>query len=512
MAKFWRKNFDIRRVDMNIVSETLLGFIKEQRPTVGREIIKKGLWIIENLDNTGTYFPKDQLRELIRLTLNKILQNPDFIDGIHRKTILYNEKYFALAKEIRKIKLTKLPAAKLVKLHTELSKWQYLSHCYSLPTTWFLDSDGEDFTNYFLEFLRKRIEEKGINLGAASVFSILTTPKRGSLRQQEERESLKIVAWLGKNNKARSWFMGQTTAQIVEDFNTLPLAVQHRLESHCQKWRWTPYTYLGPAYGLDYYLEVWRGLLHEGINVFEELAKKEKQAAAVQKQRGILIKKLSLSNYEKHLFDIAADIIWLKGYRKDTYFHGFFVLDLILAEVARRAGLSLLQTKYLLPEELPQVLAGKNLADLANERMKFSVSYTNGKNFKVMVGKTARTFLKKQKFEKVVIKETNEFQGTCACPGKAVGIVKIVNLPEEMGKMNTGDIMVAHTTFPSLVPAMKKAAAIVTEDGGITCHAAIVARELQTPCVVGARNVLHGLKDGDKVEVDAESGVVRKIG
>ncbi|PIY96842.1 MAG: hypothetical protein COY66_02870, partial [Candidatus Kerfeldbacteria bacterium CG_4_10_14_0_8_um_filter_42_10] len=66
-------------------------------------------------------------------------------------------------------------------------------------------------------------------------------------------------------------------------------------------------------------------------------------------------------------------------------------------------------------------------------------------------------------------------------------------------------------TNPSLVPAMKKAAAIVTDTGGLTCHAAIVARELNTPCVIGTNIATRVLKDGDLVEVDATRGVVTKI-
>ena len=80
-----------------------------------------------------------------------------------------------------------------------------------------------------------------------------------------------------------------------------------------------------------------------------------------------------------------------------------------------------------------------------------------------------------------------------------------------MPKMKQGDVLVSPATNPNLVPAMKKAAAIITEDGGITCHAAIVARELQTPCVVGCKNAIAILKDGDRVEVDANKGIVKKI-
>ena len=63
-------------------------------------------------------------------------------------------------------------------------------------------------------------------------------------------------------------------------------------------------------------------------------------------------------------------------------------------------------------------------------------------------------------------------------------------------------------TAPSFVPMMKRAAAIVTDEGGITCHAAIVAREIKKPCIVGTKNATKVLKDGDMVEVNAERGIV----
>lgn len=113
--------------------------------------------------------------------------------------------------------------------------------------------------------------------------------------------------------------------------------------------------------------------------------------------------------------------------------------------------------------------------------------------------------------KKKAVKKASELVGTVACPGKAKGRVKIINLPEEMGQMKAGDIMVAHTTFPSLVPAMKKASAIITDDGGITCHAAIVSRELKIPCIVGTKIATQALKDGDLVVVDAAKGIIKLI-
>ena len=77
--------------------------------------------------------------------------------------------------------------------------------------------------------------------------------------------------------------------------------------------------------------------------------------------------------------------------------------------------------------------------------------------------------------------------------------------------MRQGDVLVSTATNIDLVPAMKKAAAIVTDVGGVTCHAAVVSRELKVPCVIGTKVATKWLRDGDLVEVDAAEGVVKKI-
>jgi phosphohistidine swiveling domain-containing protein len=517
----WRKNFDIRRVDYNITGETAPGFGGLNHLTVGKNIIKQMIIVFENLDNTGTYFPKDELRKLVKSTIKVILQNSEKIDWVHKKAAALNKEYFIYAQSLRKLKLNQLTDRQLMAYHKKLFNLQYQSHCWALPTTWYVDSDGEDFSIYLMNLIEQKIKLRQSNLETAVVFSVLTTPKRPSLAQKEEIESLKILNWIKQVPKLKHWFVSHNTDELVKSFSALPNSWKRKILNHYHKWCWTPYTYLGPAYGLDYYLEVWRGLIHEDADANSKIKELKIKPKKIQEQRKQILNKLRLTAEEKHWFDIAADIVWLKGFRKDCYFHGFFVLDLLLAEIARRAGLSLTQTKYLLPTELPKVLKGIDYTDTTNQRIKFSVMYAktlpgknlnwSGKGLKIYIGQKAKNFLKKQKFEKIKIVQTSELTGTCACPGAATGVVKIINVPDEMAKMNQGDIMLAHTTFPALVPAMKKAAAIITEDGGITCHAAIVARELQTPCIVGCKNAIAILKDGDKVQVDANKGIVKKI-
>jgi pyruvate,water dikinase len=98
--------------------------------------------------------------------------------------------------------------------------------------------------------------------------------------------------------------------------------------------------------------------------------------------------------------------------------------------------------------------------------------------------------------------------GAPASPGIGTGPVKILKNPKEIGKIKTGDVLVAPMTSPDYVPAMKKAVAIVTDQGGQTSHAAIVSRELGIPCVVGTKIATKKLKEGCVVSVDGSSGQI----
>ncbi len=102
-------------------------------------------------------------------------------------------------------------------------------------------------------------------------------------------------------------------------------------------------------------------------------------------------------------------------------------------------------------------------------------------------------------------------KGIPACAGNAEGIVKVASGVKDISKFNEGDILVAKITEPSMVIMMNKAAAIITDTGGITSHAAIVSRELGKPCIIGTKFATKVLKDGDLVEVDADIGVVKVI-
>ncbi len=99
-------------------------------------------------------------------------------------------------------------------------------------------------------------------------------------------------------------------------------------------------------------------------------------------------------------------------------------------------------------------------------------------------------------------------RGLGAAPGAASGPVRVLGALADAGRFNDGDVLVTRMTAPDWVPLMRRAAAIATDSGGMTCHAAIVSRELGIPCVVGTQEATKRLRDGEVVTVDATRGVV----
>ena len=125
----------------------------------------------------------------------------------------------------------------------------------------------------------------------------------------------------------------------------------------------------------------------------------------------------------------------------------------------------------------------------------------------IFIGKEA------EEIEKLIIKPTfsDTIKGSTAYPGKVRGKVRIILNPTKVKDFQLGDILVTGMTRPEYLSLINQAAAIITDAGGILSHAAISARELKKPCVIGTKNATKVLKDGDVVEVDATKGTVRKI-
>ncbi|NTV41334.1 MAG: hypothetical protein HGA61_03625 [Candidatus Moranbacteria bacterium] len=155
-------------------------------------------------------------------------------------------------------------------------------------------------------------------------------------------------------------------------------------------------------------------------------------------------------------------------------------------------------------EEIDKLFLGIMPSSLEiNERLKGIAYFPLSE--KILTGKKYEYWQKK--LEPKI--DVPEIRGAIAQKGFARGVVKIHLSIIHVQDLPTGCVLVAGMTNPQMLPYLSKVSAIITDEGGLTCHAAIISRELKVPCIVGTKIVTQVLKDGDLVEVDADNGVVR---
>lgn len=348
-----------------------------------------------------------------------------------------------------------------------------------------------DFENNFLSgWLEKKIigqaEQYQVRISPQELMSVLTTPLELSFSQQEKVDRWKLA--------------GQTVIS--------PAAVRRHHDRYC----WVEYGYIGPAHTVAYYKKIIQLLRQRRISPHAELKKMDTERAQLVQQQRQFTRLLHLDRQTQYLLATARRFMFLKMYRKEILFKVFYAVDQLFKEFTRRFGYSHDELHYCLPDEILGILHGKKVAQKEIKRRQkhyFVHAYLRGKDY-LYYGKQAQGIIKRNLFQEKIDTSVHEVKGMSAYLGLARGRAVIVNTVADMSKVRLGDVLISIATSPNILPAMAKASAFVTDTGGITCHAAIVAREMKKPCVIGTKIATKVFQDGGWVEVDANNGLVRK--
>ncbi|MDD2786342.1 MAG: PEP-utilizing enzyme [Patescibacteria group bacterium] len=188
----------------------------------------------------------------------------------------------------------------------------------------------------------------------------------------------------------------------------------------------------------------------------------------------------------------------------------------VLKEIVRRFKIKSKDWFFYDCAEAQNLFNGRKVSSrvIAQRQKGYAVLNVNGKR-ELLVGneyKKARALVKKMTAQK----DDKILRGSVAQPGMVKGRVELVlhnvrDLTKKVNEFKVGNILVTEMTTPTTVVACKKASAIITDEGGVLCHAAIISRELKKPCIVGTKIATQVLHDGDKVEVDANNGTVTML-
>ncbi len=224
--------------------------------------------------------------------------------------------------------------------------------------------------------------------------------------------------------------------------------------------------------------------------------------------------KLKLGDEEKIMVETLRAWGQTANYADETYSFAVYKLAPVIKKVCKEWRLTWGQFASMRISEITNALENgfdeKLSAELAARYSGHAIILDNPK-VSVLFGKDLQKYKEVELAVEESLHHLKELHGQGVCPGLVRGNVRIVQSLEDADALQRDEILVAPSTFPAYVPAMERAGAIVTDEGGLLCHAAIVAREIKIPCIVGTKIATKVFRNGDQVEVDAVNGVVRKI-
>jgi phosphoenolpyruvate synthase/pyruvate phosphate dikinase len=326
---------------------------------------------------------------------------------------------------------------------------------------------------------------------------ILTTPSTLAFTSERKLHLLQIAQELREKEPEAS---SERVAAFVEESQSVKTYIKH-------------FDYYRSNYGYVQHItfqevaeEIIHYLAHSDVLEREYQELKDYTANQEKKIQTILTKH-DIKENPLYFFNFLTQ--W-REYRKQINLMGVHVLDCILQGVEVLTGIPYTYLQYLSFEEVELVTKGLVAQEVLRKRREGIVVIHQQGTYQILDGEEAGSLRDELEERAQGSNEgVTDIIGHVASQGYARGIARIVMDQNDFHKFKEGEILVTGMTRPEFVPVMKKAAAIVTNEGGITCHASIVSRELGKPCIIGTKNATILIKDGDLIEVRANHGTVR---
>ncbi len=431
------------------------------------------------LDNEA-YYSQNEVEE--RTTLTKKLYKTEGPSFFKRFLKVWFNFFDELEKTADKISKKDVKAMTKEEIIEELEKYKYAQTNASsaLMFPLLIENLADDI-----------LKSKLLHINPAKAeeyFMILASPNKEN-ESTKEMKSILNIALKMKQNK-----------DYTED-----------LKNHINKFSWiNTRGFYGKPWDEEDILERANLIIKEGYPE-ETLIHLNSSINKTKEQTKAILKDIEADKELEEFVDITKQLVHFRTYRMDMYVKQGLKIVPLFDEIAERIGIYHEDIFYLTYDEIIDSLKNNTkYNDQIKERKKRFGFYRKEGRLKIYTGDELEELTRKN-IKKEINESITELKGTTACKGKLQGKVKIIPSKDHLDKVKKGDILITSMTTPDFIPAMERAAAFVTDEGGILCHAAIVSREMNKPCIIGTNIATKIFKDGELVEVDAHEGIIKKI-
>ena len=426
------------------------------------------------------YFDRDRAKKICDRIISGVLKKSNYCHYcLIRPWRKRRDEVYLFSKKITPHHLAGLSDRELFRLHEEFIGLRL--------RMWRIGALIESFDPWGMEIIKEYLNKNQLKIAPEDAI-ILSGSRKMSFNQREQLERLRLA----KQYKNR-------------------VDIKLKIVRHAERFYWLLNSWaVISRLSEEYFWHQMRKDIRVGpVILGRRIQEIENYPIQMSNKIRQLTKKYHLPQELRLIFSFFSQMADWRDERKEQIHRVNSIADLFLVELSQRTGIEKKYLSYLDAHEVTSIDRVNKLRRNLFARRKDSLYYTFGKTgIRWFVGRRAlrlHTLLKKS------LLKDGELNGSVANQGKSVGKVKIIITSHDFNKMHRGDILVTQMTRSEYLPILHKAAAIVTDEGGITCHAAIISRELGIPCIIGTQIASSVLRDGDLVEVDADKGVVRRI-
>lgn len=469
--------------------------------------VKAGDVILElSLIATRSYVREDHWDKFCKQTYNVVKKKPDF----QKKLIKVFEgkvpNFLNFCRKIYNSNLKKKTNKELWQMYEKYIRLYEDIYIWGEPFAFGMRFPMSDYlTNYLRKILEKRKELEKFN----EYFNLLIMPCQKSFATEEKKSLSKLALEINKKLKLKKLF-NRDIKFIIKEIKKYP-TIDKKIEQHTHKFQWIPYNYGAYLLTKRHFIKEIKDLITRD-KAKEELNKIKQKYNGLEKKQEEIAKKIGIDKYHQKLFESLRWNGYIIDYKKKIFtISHYYINSTLMKEISKRLSIKQGFAHCILEDEMKNALLNNKLVSfkILESRYKKSIIFVSNGKFKLMIEREADKFLKDKGIGEKEKIELKEVQGKVANAGMVKGKAKIIPSPKDFKKMKQGNILITHMTTPEFMPIIKKAVAIVTDEGGITCHAAIISREMNIPCVIGTKNATKVFKDNDLIEVNANDGIVK---
>ncbi len=417
------------------------------------------------------YWRLSRQEQIGRETIERQIEHPEYIDDSIRewqkRYIDFNKEYYSQLDHICTLEDEALIQLIQVFHHRAVEMW--------VPT--FIMECFDSQTNPTIEYLLEKYPHTGMTKKIFKECSLLDEP---TIPQKEKADLYRIQQIIDKE----------------------PQKKEQLFQEHIEQYYWVRTNF----YDCE---DVTSEFLESEIKHAEPIDESYYETVRERKQE--IIRKHAPSEEIQRAIHFFYELTKWREMRKENSMRMNYFLSKVLHEIARRIDQPYKTLVLASTTEVDKLFQNDpEFIMQLKERAKHFCAFKHNGELQILSGEQGMQYI--EALESMTSGEDiTELHGTPASVGTVEGVVRVLYGQQDFGSFQQDEIIVTFMTRPEFMPLMKKAKAIVTEEGGLTCHAAVVSRELQKPCIVGVQNATSYLKDGMSIQVDGEKGSITII-